>query len=107
MKLVSVSDGKLSPGLLVTPSRSRTVLLYSRCVRRRSGMEPAAFGSGGFAGSTMPGLGVPVLPVPALLLGGLPVGPVPADEGPESALPLTAQPVQPSRIVVVTVNSAR
>src|SRR3954470_7754264 len=38
----------------VSPRRSRTVLRYSRAVRRRSGRRPAAFGSAGGGAPPVP-----------------------------------------------------
>src|SRR5689334_19132651 len=43
----SDSFGTSPVARLLSPSRSRTVLRYSRAVRRRSGISPAAFGSAG------------------------------------------------------------
>src|SRR4051812_44402355 len=37
---LSTCGGKALPGLVVSPSRSRTVLLYSYVVRRRIGARP-------------------------------------------------------------------
>jgi hypothetical protein len=40
--LLSTWAGRALPGLVVSPSRSRIVLLYSYVVRRRSGDRPGA-----------------------------------------------------------------
>src|SRR6266545_5116531 len=101
----SASPGTSLVASVVSPKRSRTVLTYSRAVRRRSGIGPAAFGSGGTplppepVGPPTPAVpGLPVFPAPPGLLmppavPGLPVRPplpVPLPE----LLPIA--PVQPS-----------
>ena len=46
-QIVGLSRGRRRAPSVVSSSRSRTVFRYSREVRRRSGIRPAAFGSGG------------------------------------------------------------
>ncbi len=57
VKAPSLSDGNLSAGLLSSPSRSCTVLLYSRLVRRRSGIWPTASAAPAAPGSGSPSPG--------------------------------------------------
>ena len=72
------------------PSRSRRVLLYSRTVRRRSGLAPGAFGPIG-GGVIMP---PPPLP-PDIPLPGPVDGLLPGDDGSEGTFS-EMLPVQPS-----------
>src|SRR6516162_1467788 len=81
---------------VVSPSRSRTVLRYSRAVNRRSGMTPAAFGSPGAPPT-------PVGPPPPAV----PVGP-PAPAAPDiSWLPIVPLHPRPTRASHATVASDR
>src|SRR5260370_4632996 len=85
----SRSGGKALAGLLVSPSRSRTVLLNSARVMGRSGMGPGALGSPGLPGRTR-------VPPPLFGLPGVPLFGEPAPGSDPDGLPSLMLPVQPA-----------
>ena len=88
----SASPGTSSTATdVVSLSRSRTVLRYSRDVSRRSGSGPAAFGSGGVTVPPPPAVPV-VAPVPAVAP--VPV-PAPLPVPPDAPTPVPA-PLPPA-----------